>query len=303
MLNSLMIHRHTIIQSILFSAVVLIVFSCEKASVPENNQSSDGKVTVTFQISQIEQIDFSNTTTRSAELDSFVSRLSVAVFQGDKKVQMVSQMSDESSFGSVSMSLTPGEYKLVAIAHNGKGNCSITSPDKVTFQNSKVTDTFYYYSTLNVTESTITQMEMKRPVAMFRLKVTGKMPSDVVQMKFNYTGGSSSFNAVSGFGYVNSKQEEVFSIDSTYYGKPSQFEIYTFPHEANDFIDVDYTALDKTGSVVAEGSMENMYIQPNKITQHTETFFEESSEPEDSVSVVQAFTLFNDGKWDGTIVQ
>ena len=39
----------------------------------------------------------------------------------------------------------------MVIAHNGEGAATITSEEKVTFPNNKVTDTFYYYGDLVVT--------------------------------------------------------------------------------------------------------------------------------------------------------
>lgn len=112
-------------------------------------------------------------------------------------------------------------------------------------------------------------------------------------MKFYYTDGSSTFNAVSGFGCVNSKQTETFSINSpsTLNSQPSTFEVFTFPHEANDFLDITITALDNTGSTLAEKKLENLYIQPKVITQHTCRFFN------DSIPFSTSFTLENEGPW------
>ena len=146
-----------------------------------------------------------------------------------------SQKAGDTNFGSVGLSLQEGTYTIVAIAHNGEGNCTITSPTKVTFPNNKMTDTFCYCGTLDVGEGGISEtLEMKRVVAMMRLTVTDAIPNGVARLKFYYTGGSSTLNPRTSFGCVNSKQTEYRSvIDGN--GQPiSVYEIYTAPHEQND---------------------------------------------------------------------
>ena len=73
--------------------------------------------------------------------------------------------------------------------------------------------------------------------------------------------------------------------------KLSTFEVFTFPHDSNDLLDITITALDNTGSTLAEKKLENLYIQPNVITQHTCCFFN------DSILSSTSFTLENEGQW------
>lgn len=276
---------------------IFLLTSCEKMT-DVMDIISDDYSNITFKVVQIEQIPFENTT-RSVELSSLISRLSIAVFQGDTKIKVVNQTKTDASFGTVSMQLAPGTYQLVVIAHNGQGNCTISSPDKITFQNNKITDTFYYYGTYTVTESATKQLTLMRPVAMFRLKITEKIPTDVVQMKFYYTGGSSTFDAVKGYGCVNSRQTEIIDVSPADYGQTSQFEIYTFPHEENDFLNITVSALNKSGDVFTEKVFDNIYVQQNVITQHTTSFFQSGSTSETTATI----DIYNDGQWNGTINQ
>lgn len=279
--------------------IAAAITSCEKITAEANNseQPADGKSEVVFKIAQIEQIPFENTT-RSVALSTLISRLSIAAFQGTTKVKVVNQTSADASFGTITMQLAPGTYQIVAIGHNGLGNCTISSTEKITFQNNKVTDTFYYYGTLNVTGATASALTLTRPVAMFRMKITENMPSNVVKMQFYYTGGSSTFNAVSGFGCVDSKQTETFTITAADQGKPSKFEIYTFPHNLNDLLNIKVTAFDAYGATVKETTLENISVDLNQITQHSEAFF-----TPDSVAVTPSVTIQNDGQWGSTIYQ
>ena len=77
-------------------------------------------------------------------------------------------------------------YQLVVIAHNGEGSATITSTEKVTFPNNKVTDTFYYYGDLVVTSEVQSyDLTLTRAVAMFRMVLTDdEIPSTVTKFKF-----------------------------------------------------------------------------------------------------------------------
>lgn len=289
----------------------LCLFSCEKydfSKQEENTEQTEGRVKVTFQIGCIEHLTFENTRTSVSDL---CSRFSLAIFQGDTKVKVVNQTCDETDFGSITLSLTPGEYQLVAIAHNGLGNCTISSPEKITFKDNKCTDTFWYYGTLDVQESSLVPLTLSRPVSMFRLKILDPIPSNVAQMKFYYTGGSSTFNALTGYGSVNSRQTEIFTLSDTDNSSPSgeteggrSFEVYTFPHESHDLLDVTITALDSNGTTVAESKLGNLAIQPNIITQHTCTFFTTSGTTDPTTASVHPFfNIQDDGKWADVLEQ
>lgn len=295
--------RHTIftIMKHLFSIILLCLslLSCEREFLgdrDEVNASADGKVKVTFNISGIEQFPFGSGPSRAGE--RLYTRLTIALFQGDTKVKNVSQTMDDANLGSISMDIAPGTYKIVAIAHNGLGNCTISFPDKITFANNKMTDTFYHCGTIDVTESCTNSLVLKRCVAMFRMIVTDEIPKDVAQMKFYYTGGSSTFDAVAGFGSVQSKQTEIFDVSNAKADAAGTvFEVYTFPHEPSDVMTVKVTALDAAGNALVENAYENIPIQQNVITQYTTDFF--NTIPNKNLSAT--VSIENDGKWQSMV--
>lgn len=286
----------------LFAVLTVCFFSCTKIELDElsgDGGHEEGKVSVTFRVMQIEQVPFENTS-RAVAITDLCTRISVAVFQGDEKVKVVNQVAGTRDFGTISMALVPGEYRIVAIAHNGLANCTISSPEKITFANNKLTDTFYYYGTLDVENDCSAPLLLKRPVAMYRFIIKGDMPEEVAKMQFYYTGGSSTFDAVSGYGCVNSRQTEVFDIDAGFYGKPSQFEVYTFPHSETGFLNMKVTAFDAAGGIVKETTYNDVYVEPNVITQHTEEFF---VTPQDSASSSFQIGFENEGSWSDVLRQ
>ena len=80
----------------------------------------------------------------------------------------------------------------VVIAHNGKGNCSVSAPEKVKFASNKLTDTFYYYGRLSVNEEgATTDINLRRAVGAFKVHITDEtIPEEIRSVKFYYTGGS-----------------------------------------------------------------------------------------------------------------
>ena len=182
----------------LFFALALLVAACEKPILDEDVVSMK-EANVILHMTQYEQEAFGNSgnraTTRAAtDITELCSRLNIAIFDDDgTKVKTVAQKEGDASFGTVAMTLAAGMYQLVVIAHNAEGSATITSTEKVTFPNNKVTDTFYYYGDLVVTSEVQSyDLTLTRAVAMFRLVLTDdEIPSTVTKFKFYYTGGSS----------------------------------------------------------------------------------------------------------------
>ena len=211
--------------------------------------------------------------TRAAtDITELCSRLNIAIFDVDgTKVKTVAQKEGDANYGTVALSLAAGTYQLVVIAHNGEGSATITSEEKVTFPNNKVTDTFYYYGDLVVTgEKQSYDLTLTRAVAMFRLVLTDEsVPSTVAKFKFYYTGGSSTFSPKDGYGCVQSKQTEIRGV-----ADDGIYEIYTLPHSEEDVLTkLTVTALDANDNIIKEKVFENVPITRNQVTRYTGSFF------------------------------
>lgn len=285
-LEHLFDNRHTFSISVLFLFVLVLgVGGCTHKYHPEDLEQR----LVTFRVAELEQIPFSQ---GSKLLQDHCTRISFALFQDGQKVKTINQDVADEGFGSCSIALEAGAYTLVTVAHNGLGNATINSPEKVTFYKNKTTDSFCAVDTLEVVPGSCYNIMLHRVVAMFRLLVQDNMPSDVRRMKFYYTGGSSTLNPSTGFGCVNSRQTEYFDIDETMAGLSSQFEVYTFPHQYNDTLSIKIGALDGNDSLLHERQLESVPVTTNMITQYSTVFF---GSTDASVSV----SIFNGGRWAG----
>lgn len=278
-----------VMKKIVLMFSVLLLVACEKVEM--------GEVLVNDSVFQNVTLHVGSSATSimgtrgDVPLSDVCGRLNVAVYDAaGQKVKTVSQVVSDAGYGTVSMSLADGTYTVVVIGHNGAGAATITNVEKVTFPGNKVTDTFYYCGSLEVTGARQdVSISLQRAVAMIRLRLTDDATAlaDVAQLKFYYLGGSSTFSPVEGFGCVNSKQTEfrVFSADGVY-------ELYTMPHSDIDAITrMTVTALDAGDNVIGEFTMENIPVSVNKVTNCTGSFGSGAGKVEVAITV--------DPEWDG----
>ena len=310
-------------RKIMLFALALLLAACEKPVINEDLVATkDANVILHFV--QYEQCSFGDdvtslpyrggagvgSVTRAAtDITNLCSRLNIALFDADgTKVKTVAQKESDANFGTVALTLTAGTYRLVVIAHNCDGSATISSTEKVTFPNNKVTDTFYYYGDLVVTDTKQSyDLTLPRAVAMFRLVLTDEsVPSNVAKLKFYYLGGSSTFSPKDGYGCVNSKQTEIRSVPSgSSQSEASQgpsaaagmtFEIFTLPHTEDDVLTkLTVTALDANDNVVKERTFENVPVTRNQVTRYTGSFFGNGGTGQTSDGT---FRLTADPDWD-----
>ena len=268
-------------KKLLFFALALLLAACEKPAFNETTgKEIPSETNVILHFTQYQQEAF----TRSAtDITNLCSRLNIAIFDAEgTKVKTVAQKEGDASYGTVALSLAAGTYRLVVIAHNCDGSATITSTEKVTFPNNKVTDTFFYYGTLVVTDA----------LQSYDLTLTDEsVPSKVAKLKFYYLGGSSTFSPKAGYGCVNSKQTEIRPVSTD-----GIYEIYTLPHTEEDVLTkLTVTALDANDDVIMERTFENIPIIRNQVTLYTGSFFGSGGTGTTSSGT---FRLTADPDWD-----
>lgn len=243
--------------------------SCEKFALDDENgraRSVEGNVTIRVDQVQNMKITQLSRATTEKDLKEICSRISFVVFDVEEKLETINQTQTTSGFGTAHFNLDEGEYRLVVIAHNGAGNCSVSAPEKVKFASNKLTDTFYYYGKLNVTEEGAkADIKMTRPVAAFKLHITDEtLPEEAKSIKFYYTGGSSTLDATTGYGCVNSRQTESFSLSSDM----RDFTVYTFPHnpEEGKSINMTISLLNSDAKAIKEFQLPGVKMKRNAIT-------------------------------------
>lgn len=276
----------------------LCLVACEKPVLNDDssqeNPTPEDLYHLTFRMSHYEQIPFEEglKLSRSTNITKMCTRIDLAIFKEGTKVKAIHQSQKDTNFGVIEAKLPVGSYQIVAIAHSGDGSATITSPEAISFPKNKLTDTFYYFQNITVGENKTYDLEMKRAVAMFRLITIDKIPDAVQKIKFYYTGGSSTFNAVTGYGCKNSRQTEERSVAKEQRNGQGTFDVFTFPHEKTDALKMTVSALNATGDVITEHKFLEVPVKPNQITQYKGAFFQNTSSME-----ANHFTFFVNEQW------
>lgn len=291
--------------------LVATLTSCEKFALDDSGTNShDANANVIIHASVAKN---NSRGTRSGEedeeiegkpLEDYCSRLSIAIFDGEEKVKTLN-LKAEDGYDDIGINLDAGKYRMVAIGHNGSGNCTISSPEKVKFYKNKMTDTFFYYGTFNVIdgEDTDDYILLNRAVAQFKVHITdATIPAEAHSIKFYYTGGSSTLDAVTGYGCVQSRQTESFKLQE---GK-RDYSVYTFPREENKGLKMTINILDADAQSIKEYSKEVVPVKRNNITQTNISIKDhtisdpDQKEDDDSGKGNMGFTVNPD--WEGEIV-
>ena len=279
--------NYALVASFLMMLVATLT-SCEKFALDETSTDPhDANANVTFHVSmgKNQSTEFNTKAagfnTKAADsnaipLEKVCSRLSLGIFDEIGKVKTLNTLSTDKGYGNLSVSLDEGEYRVVIIGHNGAGNCTISSPEKIKFSNNKLTDTFYYYGRLNITsEETEETIELKRAVAQFKVHITDSViPTNARSIRFYYTGGSSTLDATSGYGCVNSRQTEVFKLAKD----QRDYSVYTFPHEDSQGLNMKISILDADGKPFRELDKDNIEVKCNYITKANISIAESSGD-------------------------
>lgn len=292
--------------------LVATLTSCEKFALDDSGtHSHDANANVIIHASVAKN---NSTGTRSGEedeevegkpLEDYCSRLSIAIFDGEEKVKTLNLTAEKDGYEDIGINLDAGKYRMVAIGHNGSGNCTISSPEKVKFYKNKMTDTFFYYGTFNVIdgEDTNDYILLKRAVAQFKVHITdATIPAEAHSIKFYYTGGSSTLDAVTGYGCVQSRQTETFKLQEG----NRDYSVYTFPREENKGLKMTINILDADAQSIKEYSKEGIPVKCNNITQSNISIQDQTisdpdqKENDDSGKGGMGFTINPD--WEGEIV-
>ena len=267
---------------IITSFFMACTVSCEKPVVTTDEETdSDDLISLRINISTYEQIAFSSAPGKrqvNRKASEVSSRINCAIYKDGTRVKSINQTASEGDFGTLTLQAEAGTYQLVVIAHNGTGNATMTDLKNIKFPNNKLTDTFAYYTVVDLKEDTSLDIVLERVVAMFRLVVTDNTPEEVRQMRFYYTGGSSTLDAETGFGCVDSRQTELRTVETTAYNGSSVYEVYTFPHTSPDELKMTVSALDADEAVTHERTFEDVPVDVRQITQYKGEFFGESAD-------------------------
>ncbi len=269
-------------------ALSMALASCEKVSLdellskepPTSQPSSTGNASLSIHIGGIADANYQDATakgTRAIEpIGNVCTKLTISLYNEEgQRVYSVNKKSTDADFADVTIKLAEGKYYLVVVAHSNEKNATTTDINKITFDG-KLSDTFHYYKEIElVAGGNNIDVVMERVTAMFRLEITDEIPENVKQLRFNYTGGSSTLSGYTGAGSVNSRQTEIRNIQAGV----NTYEVYTFPHPDDKKLKMTITALGASGETVCTKTFEDVAVSKNMITRYKGSFFTNITPP------------------------
>lgn len=263
-----------------------VMVSCEKPLMGVESDEPEGNLKVT--VFEMEKTPFGSLTRVAEPAFAACKRLNFAIYTLDgTRVKQVNQTSDAAEFGTASFQLEEGDYQVVVVGHSSNGNPTMTDPTCIKFTNAQgYTDTYLCSGVVTIgAEPMDFQVSLDRIVALCRFVITDDFPADVKQMRFYYTGGSGAFDANTGLGCVNSKQDVKFSVATG----QKQFDLYTFLHDVEGTIHLTVTGLDAASNELYNRQFD-VPMQQNYITWLTGAFFNGSGSSSTTIGGVTVNT-------------
>ena len=291
-------------------ALSMAMASCEKVSLdellskepPTSQPSSTGNASLSIHIGGIADANYQDATakgTRAIEpIGNVCTKLTISLYNEEgQRVYSVNKKSTDADFANATMKLAEGKYYLVVVAHSNEKNATTTDINKITFDG-KLSDTFHYYKEIElVAGGNNIDVVMERVTAMFRLEITDEIPENVKQLRFNYTGGSSTLSGYTGAGSVNSRQTEIRNIQAGV----NTYEVYTFPHPDDKKLKMTITALGASGETVCTKTFEDVAVSKNMITCYKGNLFTNIAPPAASDNYNFSISVNTDWKGENVI--
>lgn len=292
-------------------ALSLALASCEKVSLdellskepPTTEPSSTGNASLSIHIGGIADANYADAAakgTRAIEpIGKVCTKLTISVYNVEgQRVYSVNKKSTDADFANATMKLAEGKYHLVIVAHSNEKNATTTNINKITFEGNKLSDTFHYYKEIElVAGGNNIDVVMERVTAMFRLEIADQIPENVKQLKFYYTGGSSTLSGYTGAGSVNSRQTEIRNVQSGI----NTYEVYTFPQPDDKKLKMTITALDASGETVCTKTFEDVAVSKNMITCYKGNLFTNIAPPAASDNYNFSISVNTDWKGENVI--
>ena len=266
--------KKTIIAMLMLVAMMGLS-ACEKAVLDEEKQEEPQQLkgNVIIRASMYNIVPFE---TRAVQnVADFSNTLQFILYQDGTKVKGITQKKSEGNYGQIGLTLEPGTYQLLVLAHSSSGNPTVSNPTQIKFENSDgFSDTFYYYGNIEVTKEQATyDVTLERATSMVRVIILDEIPSNVQRIRLYYVGESGVFNAVTGWGgTINSEQSILFDVT----GKtaPLTLSAYTFLRNETGSLNMTITAYGSNSSdVIATKQLNNIPMKNHMVTEYRGNLF------------------------------
>jgi hypothetical protein len=264
----------------LFTSCERAVLSSDDDDIEEVVSKGKGELYVTCSYSQTQS---EITRASSVSLSECATRVQYVIMQGETMVYNSEQINGGgNSFGTLSVNLEPGTYRLMVFAHNEKnGNpISVGTDGSIQGYNNRVTESFSYSDEVVIVKDKRKTVSCKltRCVAMVNFTSTDKIPAEVSKFKLTLTGISSRYDLRNQIGadvttYVTS-MAELNSDRRTSEGMMADIHSYVFLPAIEATINAKFEFYNNANELVLTRNIEGIQMRINAKTSVTGTFFQ-----------------------------
>lgn len=264
----------------LFTSCERAVLSSDDDDIEEVVSKGKGELYVTCSFSQTQS---EITRASSVSLSECATRVQYVIMQGETMVYNSEQINGGgNSFGTLSVNLEPGTYRLMVFAHNEEnGNpISVGTDGSIQGHNNRATDSFSYSDEVVITKDKRKTVSCKltRCVAMVNFTSTDKIPAEVTKFKLTMTGVSSKYDLRNQIGvdastYVTS-MAELNSKRRTSEGMMSNIHSFVFLPAIEATINAKFEFYNNANELVLTRNIEGIQMRINARTSVTGTFFQ-----------------------------
>ena len=242
----------------------------------EEPQSALTPVTVRVGDFSMSMEDFSDETTRAAENPGTynnVKALTLAFYTSDGtsqaycSTQLKADASTYTTFGSFSLTLPGGSYKMIVLGYNSEVPVVFNSMSDVTFGEDKSRELFCYTQDVNISVQTPVDLTatLNRIVTKLNVKSSDNLTADVKKIRISLSKGGKSFNPFTGFATSDAGYVSEVTVTSEV-GKTTLCSVNFFIAVEGETMNVTIATLDANDNVIFSKVVENVAFKRNRIT-------------------------------------
>lgn len=214
------------------------------------------------------------------------TRLDIAIIPVNSRqnIQYVHQSdATQSDFGSATLRLPIGKYKMVAIASAMKGEVNIVSAEEVTFpENESLDDMAYVCKDIEVKSGSNTfNCQLERAISLLKFHSSDELPAGISKVEASLSGNISRvFNPTTGYGVKgagDNTQNRSWSLANMKPGKTMTISMYVFLSSEKETIQADLNIYNTDNEVIKALHFNQVTLQQNHVTTYTGPLFTSGS--------------------------
>lgn len=214
------------------------------------------------------------------------TRLDIAIIPVNSRqnIQYVHQSdATQSDFGSATLRLPIGKYKMVAIASAMKGEVNIVSAEEVTFpENESLDDMAYVCKDIEVKSGSNTfNCQLERAISLLKFHSSDELPAGISKVEASLSGNISRvFNPTTGYGVKgagDNTQNRSWSLANMKPGKTMTISMYVFLPSEKETIQADLNIYNTDNEVIKALHFDQVTLQQNHVTTYTGPLFTSGS--------------------------